>query len=86
MDTVREEKLMELARRFLNEVGVDEVEEYLAHDNEKTAKAYILGAVDRAAKEQTASDEELRCAYEVLGVPREEATRIRQGKTHLWDS
>lgn len=71
------EKLMNLAERFLNEKGNEEVKVYLDAGELRLARVYLLGALDKLFEMDDVSIEELALAYTDLGLKIEEIVDIR---------
>jgi len=62
------EKLMALAERFLNETGQEDIQALLDAGELRSARTYLLGALDEALKNGKVADEELARAYSEIGL------------------
>lgn len=71
------EKLMALAERFLNEKGQADIESHLEAGGLRTAREYLLGALDKKLEAGTVSFDDLTNAYKDLGLDPAEIADIR---------
>lgn len=72
--------LSDIAEKVLTKQGQEAVEERLATGEEEKAREYLLGAVDHLFETGELLEEEARRYYEVLKVPPERASALRQSR------
>ncbi len=77
-----QEIITQLAKEYLNEKGQEDVADFLLNNELGLAKIAVLAAIDYCWKNKEINDAEAAEAYQMLGVPKEEASRVRQRSKH----
>lgn len=83
MKTPERQAITQVASQHLSEKGQVEVAEYLENDGVRSAKLYLLGAIDARWVDKKISDKEAAEAYRALNVDPDTASKVRQrSKNH----
>ena len=76
--SVTEQRIRELGCKYLNDEGLQHLEEKLDFGETEQAKILLLGAFDGLWQRNEITDVEARALYKELDISPEEASEVRQ--------
>jgi hypothetical protein len=76
--------ITQLAEKYLNADGQEDIKERLRRGKLHSAKIYLLGAIDSLWRNKKIDEKEAAEAYRLLDTSTETASKIRQN-SRLWD-
>ncbi len=80
---ISEERIRELGRKYLNDKGLEILEEELDNNKLEAAKIILLGAYDYLWQKGEITEGEAQELYKELDMPRDKASRLRQASGEM---